>query len=299
MKQSAGKKKKNASSDPFFRAKSVQTLLPYKVRTIGQTHDAPGHLTRGTYHGDATLMIVLSGKGDFNCAGEKHRLRTGMVGLVMPHPDPGIMSADPNDPYNFIHCRFAGHLALEAADRIIAARAGRPFFRFAAWMELAEILGRGVELDPGRSEQSPQKTQRVDAILAEALAFIDNPEIERSPGTAPLDGHAIRAYMVRQLDSPITLQPMAEFFCVTRHHLCRVARRDLGVTIQVYWEGLKMAHADLMLVKNDDPIREISRLLGYADPYYFSRVFRKHNGIGPREFRTQARKREQSHPPFE
>ncbi len=299
MKKTPQTKAKSTEHDPFYRLKPPQTVLPYKVRAIGQTHSAPGHLTRGTYHNDATLMVILSGKGELSYGGERLRLRTGMVGLVLPEPDPGVMSADPNDPYNFIHCRFAGALALETARRIVAARAGRPFFRFAAWTELAEILRRGIELDPGRSEQSPEKTQRVDAVLAETLAFIDNPEVGRSPGHAPVDGHAIRGYMLRQMESPITLEPMAEFFGVTRHHLCRVAKRDLSVTIQAYWEAMKMAHADLMLSRNDAPIREIARLLGYNDPYYFSRVFRKHHGIGPREFRSRIQKRAEPQIPFD
>ncbi len=275
--------------DPFFRLHSPQTQLPYKVRSIGQTHGAPDHISRGTYHEDATLIVILSGKGDFHRTGQTFRLRAGMVGLILPDADTGIMSAAPADPYNFIHCRFAGSLALQVAQRIFASRENRHFFRFAAWTELAEILQRGISLDPGMGSHDPNRPVRVDAILAEALAFIDNPEIARAPGRTPLDGHSLRAYMLRQLSSPIVLGPMAEFFAVTKPHLCRVARQDLGVTIQVYWEAMKVAHADLMLSRNNTPINQIALSLGYTDPYYFSRVFRKHRAMSPREFRARSR----------
>jgi AraC-like DNA-binding protein len=279
---------KSAVDDPFFRAASRPTMLPYKVRSIGHTHSASAHISRGTYHDDATLIVVLAGKGEFSQLGQTIRLRAGLVGLILPGEDPGVISADDADPYNFIHCRYAGNLAMEVSRRIFVERGERSFFRFAAWAELAEILERGIELHPGRyADHADDRPKRVDAILAEALAFIDNPEAGRTPGKTPVDGQSIRGYMLRQIHSPIALDPMADFFGVSKHHLCRVARRDLGRTIQVYWEAMKVAHADLMLSQFDLSIKQVGARLGYDDPFYFSRVFRKHRGISPREFRAR------------
>jgi len=41
----------------------------------------------------------------------------------------------------------------------------------------------------------------------------------------------------------------------------------------------------------DDPalnVAEAARAAGYADPAYFSRVFRKHTGRSPRAYRSEA-----------
>lgn len=43
-----------------------------------------------------------------------------------------------------------------------------------------------------------------------------------------------------------------------------------------------------MLRQTDLPVREIARRLGYADPYYFSRAFRKTVGTSPTAYRGQA-----------
>ena len=36
------------------------------------------------------------------------------------------------------------------------------------------------------------------------------------------------------------------------------------------------------------PIKSLSQMVGYDDPLYFSRVFRRHTGMSPRTFRERS-----------
>ena len=36
------------------------------------------------------------------------------------------------------------------------------------------------------------------------------------------------------------------------------------------------------------PVKSLSQMVGYDDPLYFSRVFRRHVGMSPRHFRARS-----------
>ena len=47
-----------------------------------------------------------------------------------------------------------------------------------------------------------------------------------------------------------------------------------------------MERACYLLDTYDQPVAEIARGLGYEDPYYFSRLFRKVMGMSPTRYRA-------------
>jgi AraC-like DNA-binding protein len=51
-----------------------------------------------------------------------------------------------------------------------------------------------------------------------------------------------------------------------------------------------VTEAKRLLIYTDKSIKEISVILGYEDPFYFSRIFAKEAGISPSEYKkAQAR----------
>lgn len=45
--------------------------------------------------------------------------------------------------------------------------------------------------------------------------------------------------------------------------------------------------AEQMLLANDASVQQIAETVGIADPYYFSRVFKKQNGVSPTAYRQR------------
>ena len=50
----------------------------------------------------------------------------------------------------------------------------------------------------------------------------------------------------------------------------------------------RMANAQMLLETTSYNITEISALVGYDNPLYFSRVFKKQKGISPSEYRKES-----------
>ncbi|MET1138558.1 helix-turn-helix transcriptional regulator, partial [Bacillus subtilis] len=64
------------------------------------------------------------------------------------------------------------------------------------------------------------------------------------------------------------------------NHFIRTFKRQLNMTPIEYILKLRMAKAKQLLFSSDK-IKEIAEQVGYKDEHYFSRVFKKNEGIAP------------------
>ena len=68
-------------------------------------------------------------------------------------------------------------------------------------------------------------------------------------------------------------------------YLCRLFRQELHTTPHKYLTELRLqSAADALRFHPGSNISEIARMCGYSDPLYFSRMFKKHFGVSPREY---------------
>jgi AraC-like DNA-binding protein len=65
-------------------------------------------------------------------------------------------------------------------------------------------------------------------------------------------------------------------------------RAHTGLPPQQYITKFRMAHARELIATSQMSITDIARIVGYDNPLYFSRMFKKETGVSPRAYR-QAR----------
>jgi AraC-like DNA-binding protein len=78
-----------------------------------------------------------------------------------------------------------------------------------------------------------------------------------------------------------------------RVHMAETSFRDaffrtMGCAPRRYLEERRIEHAARALLDTNRAIADISRQVGYPDPYHFSRVFRRVTGLSPRQYRRKA-----------
>ena len=61
-------------------------------------------------------------------------------------------------------------------------------------------------------------------------------------------------------------------------------KRFTGTTLSDYIAWVKIEHAKELIDSHQYLMYEISDMLGFENPYYFSRVFKKVTGISPRNY---------------
>ena len=101
----------------------------------------------------------------------------------------------------------------------------------------------------------------------------------------------VKRYVSQNLFNEITRDSLADHIFLNPDYMTRVFKRETGDTISEYIYREKMKLAENMLLHTDLSIGEIAMKIGYSNFSHFSKMFRRHSGMNPNEFR-QSRKSE-------
>ncbi len=143
-------------------------------------------------------------------------------------------------------------------------------------------------------ERRPRDWQRQaeSALLCLLQAYV-NERFDTVSGTARLPAavescitHVARLWS-RGILSAVTLPELARVARVSREHLCRVFRDDLGLAPVEGFRLARLERATVLLGRRDLSISEIARLTGFDDAFHFSRRFRDAFGCPPSVFRSR------------
>lgn len=88
---------------------------------------------------------------------------------------------------------------------------------------------------------------------------------------------------------PISLKDVAKAVNLSAAHLTTMVRRRTGRTVLGWIAERRLAEARRLLVETDLAIGEVGRLVGYDDPAYFARSFRRAHGVTPLGWRRAGR----------
>ena len=80
---------------------------------------------------------------------------------------------------------------------------------------------------------------------------------------------------------PISLKDVARAVSLSPGHLTTVVRRKTGRTVVEWIAERRLAQARRLLVETDLSVEEIGHRVGYNDPTYFVRSFRRAHGTTP------------------
>ncbi|THE13621.1 AraC family transcriptional regulator [Bacillus timonensis] len=86
-------------------------------------------------------------------------------------------------------------------------------------------------------------------------------------------------------DQQLNIENLAVQNDVNVSHLSRKFKQETGYTITGFQQMLRINQAKFLLETENLTIEEISWMVGYDDPSYFTRVFKKETGMTPTQFR--------------
>lgn len=96
----------------------------------------------------------------------------------------------------------------------------------------------------------------------------------------------ILEYMESNLGSNLSLEQIGEKFLLSSSYVSSLLKKQLGTNFQSILIDMRMLKAkELLATQYTLKIYEIANLVGYEDVQYFDRLFKKKEGISPREFR--------------
>lgn len=93
------------------------------------------------------------------------------------------------------------------------------------------------------------------------------------------------AILESKVYSDITIDELCKQLGYSRGHICNHFKKDTGKTVNSYFQLLKIGEAKRLILETNQDLNSISEALGYNNPQYFSKVFRKLTGHTPGHFR--------------
>lgn len=85
----------------------------------------------------------------------------------------------------------------------------------------------------------------------------------------------------------LSISDISTFLHMSASHVCTMFKKETGDTINNYLTDYRLKKAKQYLSETLFSISEISAKVGYKDNSYFGRIFRKHVGMTPNEYRNR------------
>lgn len=92
-------------------------------------------------------------------------------------------------------------------------------------------------------------------------------------------------YIRKNLTYKISLDDIAKDLFITKEHLSRLFKKEMGITISEYIIKAKIQEAKNLLKQTDYNILDIAVLLNFANSSHFSNSFKKITGLSPSDYR--------------
>ncbi|AWB66198.1 hypothetical protein C2869_07010 [Saccharobesus litoralis] len=270
------------------RCRESEVISQLYVTHLGAYPSAPNHyVARREGVEQAILIYCLKGTGWLKLDDITFEVKAGCAVLIPPKT-PHVYQADKHDPWSLFWIHFDGrqvknHLINLEVDLV------KPL-RFVADIQAMRQAFEDVYvcLNYNHSEAG------LFAMSAELIRLLSR--IKLNHGLTNIkhklkeDGiNASIKFMEKHLDMAIPLSDLAAQAGQSVAHYSKLFRERTNQSPTAYYIQLKMRKACEQLYQTNLSIRDIAEQLGYQDPYYFSRIFKKVQGQSPVKYRAAAK----------
>lgn len=250
------------------------------VTHIGAFVAARGHHVE-RLHGTSQHILIacVSGNGSCTLAGQEWNLAPGDL-LFLPPRKHHVYSATPGLPWTIFWMHFRGlraadhleNLGVSTTNPIVSVddpavlieafedsfRHATHGFNEAAMTGLSTAFGRLLGLAKVHQRMPGNRSRRAENRLLKVISLMRN-----------------------DLAHPWTLAEMARISQLSIPHFTELCRRQTGLPPLGLLIRLRLQRAMDLLQQRTHNVTEASHAVGYEDPFYFSRLFRKHIGVPP------------------
>lgn len=185
------------------------------------------------------------------------------------------------------------------ADIFIVGAAKIPLIK-ARILELVVVFSRAAVEAGAEFEQTFEMNTKfindltmIDAI--DEIAFVAHTALEqymeailvKNIGKNHQIINLVKRFILDNYDQNLTLEEIANSVYLSPYYLSRIFKEEQEITVMDYLTKVRIEQAKKLLRNYKHNIDDISLKLGYNDPSYFAKVFRRNTGMSPSQFRSQ------------
>lgn len=255
------------------------------LQEVGELQAQKPHTSKRTNLLSYLFFIVEAGSGTLHYNGECYTLSKGDCVFL-------------DCKYSYSHCtsedlwklkwiHFYGPSMNEIYDKYIQ-RGGQPCFSSYKTKDYCALL---TELYTVASSEDFVKdmiiNEKISSLLTLLMVESWNPDTDTFRTNSKRNLSEVKNYLTQNYTRKITLDELADIFYINKFYLTRLFKEQFGVSINTYLLQTRITHAKHLLRFSDLSIEKISQECGMNDANYFSRMFKKVEGVTPGEYRKR------------
>ncbi len=234
---------------------------------------------RGQGINEFLLIYCIAGKGMIEINHQSTAMNTGKI-FCIPQKKPHRYFSDSKEPWSILWMHFS------LADAALFPVADRTPVIIKSPEKSSLIQNHFIELfQLGEQEYSLNNficiSQLMRALLAEVFFLKDGRSYDKQN---QMLNKAI-TYMAHHIADDLSLNQIADQLTISPSYLSAVFKAYTQKAPMTYFSDLKMEQACKYLRMSELKNYEIAQKIGYKDPYYFSRAFKKKMKVSPKEYR--------------
>jgi AraC family transcriptional regulator, arabinose operon regulatory protein len=271
----------------IIRNSLLQPLLcDLLVTRIGYHSRAVGHyIPRPEGSLDHIMIHNVDGEGWLRIAGQEWSVHSGQM-FCLPAGVPHWYGSDTENPWSNYWIHFTGRQAA-LYFRWIGVRIDQPVIHLS---EREELLGAFEE-----TWQYLRAVHTYDNLVQGSVGLTNFLGVaQRTMYAAEIHQRAVDQRIQKTIDfvshnlaSELSLTELAQFTQLSVSRFTLAFRRVTGCSPMEYFNRLRIQRACALLQTTSKSVQEIGQMVGYNDPYYFSRAFKKIIGASPNEYRKK------------
>ncbi len=274
-------------------------ILPVDLRRALQTHPlscdlyprAAGFYSQDPKHGPFTsacfvIYYCIGGKLNLRSATEDWLISSGDIAIIPPGRYHFTASPD-SARLTYYWVAFSGKLStdytqfISASHRVVHLGLNTELIaQFETLYNLHNLQASVFTLDRFINGANLLK------VLLTSIPLTLSRKANQKKGRIDLD--RIRRFMAGSLSDPLNLEELAKIVNLSPYHFARTFKKLTGIPPMQYFIQMRLQHACNLLDTTQLPIKQISVAVGYPDPQYFSRIFRRVLGMTPHAYRNKA-----------
>ncbi len=266
-------------------------LKDARVRDLYITHigifpNALGHLRhRQLGSSQYILLYCVDGEGWIELDGRRKTIRKNQL-FIIPPKTPCSYGSSFKSPWTNYWLHFTGEnaeLYSPSVNQVISIPPTNDS-RIEERLILFEEMLQNVE-DYFQHEKVVYANICLKQFLS-SVKYLDVYRAVKKEGENDLLQKVI-AFMKNNLNKTIRISDLAVICNCSASNIYKLFRANLDSSPQDFFIHLKMERARKYLTQTNLKVKEIGAKLGYDDPYYFSRIFTKHIGLSPANYRKE------------
>ena len=223
---------------------------------------------------DRVLFVyVLRGSGTVEYEASSLRMAPGQALLL--NIKPGYVAKSNGDIWDFIWIQMSGRLANELCAYVQKDR-GSPVFD--ASPEVLQLYDR-IQALATPNDWSQYRDIEICSALYHLLGILHS-----APAGSIRTAAAVQ-YIHDHYAENLEIDMLAKLCMISPYHFIRCFREKHGTTPHTYITLFRINTAKKLLLNTSQSISMIAERVGFEDASYFSRIFKKHTGYLPKDFR--------------